>query len=136
MRTWSVDWSLGPQKKKPRDGPRYESVGLQKLGPQKPTTHIKKRKNFILVYISYFSSGLLYERSKFLYDEKKQVLYIFECSKIWRIHRVCQSTMDMMKMLNSSCLHSVESTPPYCIWESPLLEDWIISSSHLPLAFS
>jgi len=43
----------------------------------------------------------MYEYYKFLYDWKRQVLFIFHYAKIWRIYRVCQNTnMKMMKMLN------------------------------------
>jgi len=49
-------------------------ISLQPAGPHK--------KKLALVYISHFSSGLLREHSKFLYDWKHQILCIFECAKI------------------------------------------------------
>jgi len=52
-----------------------------------PTSRIKK---IALVYIGYFLSGFLHEHFKFLYDWKRQVLCIFECAKILKIHPVCQ----------------------------------------------
>jgi len=47
------------------------------------------------MYIGYFLFGLLYKYYKFLYEWKKQVLYMFECVKLEEF-----TTMNMMKMLN------------------------------------
>ena len=67
----------------------------------RPAKQPALKKELALMYIGYFPSGFLHEGSKFLYDWKRQVLCIFECPKIWRIHHVCQSTnMNTMKMLN------------------------------------
>jgi len=107
MQVWLGGLWAGLPKKCRRDryikfvGPHSLSsaqTGLrfERVDPHKKT---KEKKKLIFVYIGKISFGLLHLHFESLYEWKIQVLYIFECAKTWRIHRVCQST-NMMKMLN------------------------------------
>jgi len=55
----------------------------------------------VFVYVGYFLLEFLYECYKFLYEEKRLMLYVSECAKISRIHHASQiMDMDTIKMLD------------------------------------